>query len=150
MTDNEEVPGGGLAGWNLTHIPGIICGAGARLGLLAQLSRPQLKHLTDSLAAEQLLCGKKHWWRLLMWALNLNLSEMLHSFKHHHLNKQQLSDCIFLFLSFYQFDVLVKDFLQAEERDGHLKEPSVLLVTFYKAHHKNALRPPPVVVILNH
>jgi len=28
MTDNEEVPGGGPAGWNLTR-PGIICGSGA-------------------------------------------------------------------------------------------------------------------------
>lgn len=59
MTDNEEVPGGELAGWNLTRIPGIIHGAGAEVGLLAQLSRPQLKHLADSLAAEQLLCGGK-------------------------------------------------------------------------------------------
>lgn len=47
-----------LAGWNLTRIPGIIHGAGVELELLAQLSRPQLKHLSDNLA-EQLLRGKK-------------------------------------------------------------------------------------------
>lgn len=69
MTDNEEVPGGGLAGWNLTRILRIVGGAGAEPGLLAQLSRPQLKHLADSLVAEQLLCGKNYRWRLLMWAL---------------------------------------------------------------------------------
>lgn len=81
-----------LAGWNLTRIPGIIHGAGVELELLAQLSRPQLKHLSDNLA-EQLLRGKKkHWWRLLMWARNLHLLEMLHGFKHHPLNKQHLSD----------------------------------------------------------
>lgn len=59
MTDNEEVPGGGLAGWNLTRNAEIIHGAGAELRFLTQLSRPQLKHLTDCLAAEQLLCGKE-------------------------------------------------------------------------------------------
>lgn len=34
MTDNVQVPGGGLAGWNLTLSPGIIC---------EEVSRPQLK-----------------------------------------------------------------------------------------------------------
>lgn len=37
-------------GWNQTCIPEIIHGAVAKLGLLAQLSRPQLKHLADSFA----------------------------------------------------------------------------------------------------
>ena len=94
MTDNEEVAGGGQAGWNLTCIPGIICGAGAKTGLLVQLSRPQLKHLAHSLAEQCLLCGKErkhtggeYWCGHWTWICQ----ERYTFLKHHHLNEQHLS-----------------------------------------------------------
>lgn len=65
---------------------------GAELGFLVQLSRPQLKHVADNLAAEQPP----------RWMSTCPLVE--------------ISDA-----TRSKFDVVIKYFPLAEERDGHLK-----------------------------